>query len=386
MKTIKIGILTFHRPINYGAFLQSYALRNKLASMDGIEAEIIDYIAPKEKKKIYTNVLRRVKRYGIKAGIIELKKIKVFKNALSLQHLSQEKFCTTDLKRVFEYIDNKYDVLIIGSDAVFNWNQNGYPSAFIPQYSFSIPVFSYAASVHGLKYLSEPEERINESGQSFANIKKIFVRDLCTEQFVHYCNPECEAIHSCDPTFLLSFDSLYQEPHRSIDSLRKQYKLKHKYIVLMLTNEEISKSIYEKYKNKYIIVSLFMSNKYSDCFMHDLTPIEWCLVLKNAEMVITNYFHGTLLSLQQGTAAIAIDLSHYGNPYEGKLDDMMNRRLNLPDLYYKVEEWPSNKDKFFRTMEKCLLGDFCADISNSVKKEASSFSSFAKEISAELNR
>lgn len=39
---MKIGILTFHRALNYGAVLQCYALYTTLKSM-GHEPEIIDY-------------------------------------------------------------------------------------------------------------------------------------------------------------------------------------------------------------------------------------------------------------------------------------------------------------------------------------------------------
>ena len=39
---MKIGILTFHRAINYGAFLQAFALKTYLTSL-GNEVEIVDY-------------------------------------------------------------------------------------------------------------------------------------------------------------------------------------------------------------------------------------------------------------------------------------------------------------------------------------------------------
>ena len=40
---MRVGILTYHKTHNYGAFLQSYALTNYLNQMSGIQAEIIDY-------------------------------------------------------------------------------------------------------------------------------------------------------------------------------------------------------------------------------------------------------------------------------------------------------------------------------------------------------
>ena len=43
---MKIGILTFHRALNYGAFLQAYATKSFLGS-NGFDAEMVDYW-PKE--------------------------------------------------------------------------------------------------------------------------------------------------------------------------------------------------------------------------------------------------------------------------------------------------------------------------------------------------
>ena len=41
----KVGIVTFHRALNYGAVLQSYALQKTVSSL-GAECEIVDYICP----------------------------------------------------------------------------------------------------------------------------------------------------------------------------------------------------------------------------------------------------------------------------------------------------------------------------------------------------
>ena len=39
----KVGIVTFHRALNYGAVLQSYALQKTVSSL-GAECEIVDYV------------------------------------------------------------------------------------------------------------------------------------------------------------------------------------------------------------------------------------------------------------------------------------------------------------------------------------------------------
>lgn len=378
---IKIGILTFHRPINYGAFLQSYALSNRLSTeLSDCDVEIIDYIAPKEKNKIYTNILRRIKKQGLIAGIAEIKKIRIFKKSLRYLKLSSSKYCTDKLDVLFKYINNEYDLLIIGSDAVFNWKQNGYPTAFIPNYQFTIPVYTYAASVHGLKFYDEPRNRIEACGQAFMKMNRVFTRDQCSEKFVKYCAPKCKVQHACDPTFLINFEQLYAIPHRNIDVIREKYRIKRPYIVLMIQNEEISRVIYEQYNKDFDIISLFINNRFSDCFLGDLTPVEWSMVLKYAKVVVTSYFHGTLLSLQQNVPVLVVDVSHYNGEYEGKLKDLMVFRLNLSELYFSIEDLKINEQIILNTIKECINGVYENKIISGVKAEKAVFKDFIDSI------
>ena len=118
---MRIGILTFHKAINYGAYLQAFSLSNKLREQFlSDEVEIIDYIAPKEQNRKLYMVLWNVKHYGIKGGISELKRISVFRSMQKYLFLSPKSFCTKNLNKLYSYIDERYDMLIIGSDAVFN--------------------------------------------------------------------------------------------------------------------------------------------------------------------------------------------------------------------------------------------------------------------------
>lgn len=376
---MKIGILTFHRPINYGAFLQSFALSDYLNKIfPNEEFEIVDYIAPKENRNIFLNILRTVKWYGVSSGIKEIRKIEVFKNALQYLPRSEKYFCTGDLDKIYSYIDSKYDMLIIGSDAVFNWNQNGFPSAFIPEYSFKIPVVTYAASVHGLEYYDVEAEKIDQCASAFSNMSFIGVRDKNTEKFVKFCNEALTPIHCCDPTVIMDYQSLYSINHRSLTEISKKYNidLSKQYIVMMLEDQEIAKEVYECYSKIYTVVSLFKKNEYSDKFLYDLTPVEWALVLKCAKVVVTNYFHGTLVSLGQGTPTIVVDLSNYDEPYEGKLDDLVCHRLELPELYVKKADWILNKKEIFETMDLCLDGKFNSRINNAMNIESKTFEQF----------
>lgn len=60
---MKIGIITFHRAINYGAVLQAYALKRKIDELGG-SASIIDYINQKDE-----NGYKLIKTDNIKSFI-----------------------------------------------------------------------------------------------------------------------------------------------------------------------------------------------------------------------------------------------------------------------------------------------------------------------------
>lgn len=386
---MKIGILTFHRPINYGAYLQAYALSSKLTEeISDASIEIIDYIAPKENRKIFINILRSFKHFGLKVALKEITKIQIFKKSLLLLPLSSKKMCTENLKKLFDYIDSTYDVLIIGSDAVFNWSQNGYPTAYIPLYSFSIPVLTYAASVHGLYFYDEDDYKIIQCGEAFRKMNFISARDKCTERFVNYCASNLEPIHCCDPTFLIDFLKLTSKEHRSKKQLFEKYHISNEkpYLVLMLQNMVISKKIYDKFKDNFTIISLSMANRYADCYMHDLNPFEWCEILGQAKLVYTSYFHGALLTLQQGVPAMVIDVSHYQDRYEGKLYDLMINRLHLNNMYIQEENWgiKENEEHFFAAADEALNGYFDNLIDKAVKEERSYFIPFLDHLKMHL--
>lgn len=379
-----IGILTFHKAINYGAYLQSFSLTKKIQEQfPHAEVEIVDYIAPKERfRKLYM-VLWNMKHHGLKGSLAEIKRIFVFRSMQKHLPLSPKSFCTNNLKKLYSYIDERYDILIIGSDAVFNWNQTKFPSAFIPDYPFSIPVYTYAASVHGLRFFSAEQEILQACGRSFCRMKVVGVRDRCTEQFVKLCSEGTNIIHCCDPTLFIDKETIYQRGSSIQNKLQKKnsFSLTEKYIVVMAPDSPMIQAMYQKYRNEYKFVSVFVKSCSSDYYLSDLNPFEWTVILKHASMVITSYFHGTLLSLVQGTPAIVLDYSGYcDDQYEGKLKDLMVTRFDLGEFYFDKTfvESLSNQDTFYRIADSLLRGEHDKRICTAIENEQHTVLPFLK--------
>lgn len=385
---MKIGILTFHKPINYGAYLQAFSLSETLSEcFPDDTVEIIDYIAPREKNKIILNVLWGIKHYGIMNGLRDIQKIKSFHRVYPALALSP-RLKAANLEDVFAFIDRSYDILVIGSDAVFNWNQNGYPTAFLPLYDFKhCKVVSCAASVHGLRYLEEPINRLKECAAVLNKMVLVGVRDRNTEKFVKTCSKEIQVMHCCDPTCVIDVQKIRDFAKNCSARILKKYRcnLKEKYIVFMMPDCLLTKMLREKYAKEYKIITVFKPARDADFYLHDLNPFEWAAVLSGASAVVTSYFHGTLLALKQNVPVISIDFSNYNDEnYEGKLKDLLLTRLNLPDFYYDGRYIDNKKaqEKILHVLDDALAGKYHLEMEENMRQEADSFWNFVEEFRA----
>lgn len=381
---MRIGILTFHKVINYGAYLQAFALSNMLKKqLVDVEVEIVDYVVNYKRRN--RMILANFKHNGIKGGISEIKRIWAFNSVQKFLSLSPQSWRACNLNDLYSYIDNRYDMLIIGSDAVFNWNQTKFPTAFIPDYQFSIPVYTYAASVHGLRFYDVGNDKLEKCGKVFEAMKLVGVRDACSEKFVKLCSPKAKTMHCCDPTVFIDKDEIYAKGRGVEKKIEKKYgfSLDSKYIVVMAPDSPMLEAVYKKYSGDYKIVSVFVKSAYSDFYISDLNPFEWTVVLKKAAVVVTSYFHGTLLSLVQGTPAIVLDYSGYCDErYEGKLKDLLVTRLALPELYHDKEDAINfnNDATFLDKMNAALAGDYAQRIDNAMANERNAFNDFLEAV------
>ena len=113
---MKIGIITFHWPENYGAVLQAYALQSYLTNL-GHDVQIINYKSINQ-DLYYLNMLihpQLIKEYE------SIRRRKKKKNLLDVfrkkyLNLTRRYYSCQQLMKA----DNQYDLLISGSDQVLN--------------------------------------------------------------------------------------------------------------------------------------------------------------------------------------------------------------------------------------------------------------------------
>lgn len=309
----KIGILTYHRSINYGAFLQAYCLSQyvKHVSGDTAKVEIIDYTS-KVSHEIYKSTL-----FQGKHKIDKWKQRIGFERSCRLLPLSKDRLCTDSLEEIEAFLKKQsYDIIIVGSDEVWKVDgMRGFPTAYWLNFDMGDAVrISYAASSR--TDLNRIEQKKKEYIKSAVNrFQYLGVRDQTTYDMVVQIgggNP----YHNCDPTFVIPFT---YDRKAFKEKLYKKYKIekKQKIFGIMMPDEKIVKKIKDKLGNEYKIIALYDFQEEADINMISINPFEWIRVIGCLDFLVTDRFHGTAFALKMGIPFLSVET--YDNPQNSKL-------------------------------------------------------------------
>ena len=326
---MKIGILTHYNVINNGATLQMFALKSWLEEK-GHDVFILtykknfDYSEEASKKYIpsFKNRLFIFKSYFLKGSpslfFFKVKKHKIF-----------NKF----IKSHFSFVDYKseLDVVIVGSDEVFSLEVGC--NKMMYGYGLNTNrVVSYAPSFGqtDIELINKRNcfELISNGLKSFSSLS---VRDKYSQKVVReLINKECEIV--CDPVILYDFSKVTCP----VRPLKKKYILIYSYDKNMNSEEEV-KSIKKYAKNRGLnIVSVGTYHKWCDKNIN-CNPVEWIEYFRNAEEVITDTFHGAILSMITQKKAL-----------------FLRRSINSNKINSLIEEFELNKFLVDKIDDKCL--------------------------------
>ncbi len=292
MERKKIGILTFHRALNYGAVFQAYALQKALRNM-GAEADIIDYRAPFNEKRFRRKKLSEI------LSIRELYSI-IFRNSYKLNsrkpfesfnaNIPMSEVCNTqdELREVC----SKYDRIISGSDQVWNIAcTSGDDSYFLPFLSNTQKKTSYAASI-GYKKL--PEQFTEQYKKWISDFSDISVREKSAVDIVRELTGR-EAEYVVDPTLLLEKSDWLH--------LADESKVPEEPFVLMYLMSEdkelmrFAKKLAKEKNCKLLYINDRLFNLPGAVNLREVTPEQWIGLFAKSAYVVTNSFHGTVFSI-----------------------------------------------------------------------------------------
>ena len=296
----KIATITYHASYNYGSNLQAFALQEKIKLMiPDCQYSIINLRIPIQ-KNMYKNIFELP---GIKNKIKRLMFINRKKEFMKKQEYFED-FITNKLNISKEYqsleeLNNEnfnYDYYISGSDQVWNLRAYDFDWANYLEFVKKGKRISYAASIGPIDYkFSESEKtRIKEDLQKYSNIS---VREKGTADKIKELTGLDSTIN-IDPTLLLT-----KEEWNSLIPTEDNRKLGDYILFYDLKNKEedwkMVKYIAENLKLPVIITRLPAKYlyKYNFKMKLDVGPIQFVNLIKNANLVISSSFHGTVFSI-----------------------------------------------------------------------------------------
>ncbi len=382
---IKVGILTFHRSINYGSFLQSYSLANAIKSHTDFDVEIIDYNMTNVElysflscfswniTQTYKNILRYIKFKKLLHKSLPISKNRVITNKLNI---------------IEQQLKDKYDVIIVGSDEVWKINKlRGFPNIYWLNEKLNCIKMSYAASANRTRFekLSEVQKKYIKN--SLKQFSYIGVRDENTLKQLKNIDNKLLIRRNCDPAFLFELEKTKGVKALLSQKLRKKYKLDlaKPIIAVMCTDDNVCKNIYDKYSKDYQIVALYTNTKYCNVFLYDLDPFEWAHVFSFISLSVTNFFHCTVFSIINNTPFISIDIENTAVLYESKIKDLL-KRADLLENYINMKHPAFRWEKVFRQIERSMNSNDTTKMERFALDEKKYFNDFVKELKILSNR
>lgn len=318
-KIMLVGILSMQRIVNYGSFMQAYSLKKMVESL-GHKVIFIDY---------RTNVLVEDRDNSKKKKDLFYQEIKdgVKFHILRKYGEQQKKFieCYSTLGiSKYKVYNKKVDVLIVGSDEVFNCTQRnpkvGFAVDFFGENSKAKKLITYAASFGSTTYekicFFNIEQQIKRDLNRFAAIS---VRDQNSYNIIKkLCNRE--SILNLDPVLVSGVEKeAWKEP------TLKGYVIVYGYANRFSGDE---KKEITRFAHKNGLKTISLCDYQDFCDWHIVCrPDEILGYFKNADYIVTDTFHGTIFSViyhkQFGVFCRA--KSNTGSTNQEKLLDLLNR-------------------------------------------------------------
>lgn len=292
---MNIGIITWFSGGNYGTNLQAIALQRYLRNI-GYSVQIINFevnTRSKAKRTFWQKVQSQPEKYATKYALkkyekqIECRYRKMKKEVQGNCIFTDRVSCEQD----YINICNKFDILICGSDQI--WNPNWYHRFYYADYDkINSKRISYAPSLGINMIRKEQEEEIKRSLSRFSAIS---VREYKGASLLKPLTNK-ELVVVVDPTLLLDVNDW-----NAIFPIKKVCE--EKYLLSMfLTDNLLHREAAKKYAKakrlKHLVIPYCGFSYFQNADIHaDASIQEFLNLIRGAEYILTDSFHVTVFSL-----------------------------------------------------------------------------------------
>ena len=292
---MKVGILTFHYAYNYGAVLQAYATQKLLENL-GHTPEFINY----QNKRTVWNYKRLHFRWNLdvlKKPTLSISnflrtKRQLFKEKKYDEFISHRLNVAPTLYKEGSKIDaSKYDMVLIGSDQVWNptltggmddvyWGNLG---------KGETKIVAWSPSSLNLDYTQNDLEKIKNA---LCNFYSLSVRDESLKKIIEKLTDKNISI-TLDPTFLLDkkdwIELCHEVPEKNYILV---YAVRHFDKTLKIAN-----SIANSLHKKLIVVRSIVNPIHHSYDRDTCSPEDFLSYIYHADLVVASSFHGTAFSI-----------------------------------------------------------------------------------------
>lgn len=302
---MRVGILTYHNTLNFGALMQCYALYKACFNL-GAEVEVIDYRnwVIKNNVKPISMITRRGKE---KVNIKSIIKLLCAYPMIKSKKASFEKFIKKNIRLSEKVYDTReeilndppeYDKYIIGSDQVWNYNINGMDTTYLMDFvKDESRIFSFSSSF-GLEAIDKDKEKVYS--KLLARIPEISVREQQGSKIIHDLTGK-DAKVLCDPVFLIPKEewiSLINTNNRSKNSNICTYFLNYN-TKEQFEREYNKKTDLKRYKNVKLAGGITFKDFIDRNIMVKIFggPLDYLKSIYDARYIFTDSFHATVFSI-----------------------------------------------------------------------------------------
>lgn len=284
-----IGIATYYTPVNYGAVLQAYAMQEAIKElMPNEDVGIIEYCPNKvleDYKLINTTSLKGVIVSGL--NYIANKRRRILFNHFVCKRINVIK--NSEYRKISE--------IILGSDQIWNPNiSRGFDPMFfgIVGDGLNRRVSSYAASI-GVSSLTEEQKQ--DFHKKIKYVSYVSVRENSAKTIIESIDKTIPVRVDLDPTLLLG--------SKKWEEVASDYTAEKPYIFVYSLSGypetyTIAKRVAKHYNAEVVEVSVKNQKPFQKVdhrLLKCVSPEMFLGMIKNAEAVVTDSFHGTVFSL-----------------------------------------------------------------------------------------
>ncbi len=341
---MKVGIMSMQRVCNYGSFLQAYGLKKMVESL-GHEVVFVDYRVRPPRLRGSKEKIRFLLSKWAKTAFAALERLPWAVHWLppswAYAAKAHNRYREQDWKVLGlpprKRCRTPVDVLLIGSDEVFNCLQKNPAVGFSPDL-FGVDARARTVSTYAASFGNTTLDALRDAGVAdlvkgwLSRLDAVSVRDKNSLAIVRALTGRSDVVENMDPVLAYDFHDV---PPREVPL--SGYLVVYAYKGRLAPREIDAIRDYASRKRKKI-VAIGGYQPFADLTVQD-SPFRILDYFRHADAVVTDTFHGTIFSVvSHARFGVFVREGHgsvYGN--SEKLLDLL-RRLGLENRLLDLDK------------------------------------------------